>query len=145
MALCSGRTSASTLSTPTRRAIAAAVRALSPVNHHPDAEGSQRGDGCGRSILDGVSLGDNAAEATVERYEHRRTRLFRKSIEAGLQLRRVDSGIVEQATVADGDLPAVHESANALAGDRIELGGLDRDEAFLPCSTHDGPGQWVLR
>ena len=76
---------------PTWRAIAVAVRALSPViiaTWMP--ESTERGDGGSGVLLDGVGDGDHAAGLPVDRDEHRRAARFGESVDLGVQVGGVD-------------------------------------------------------
>ncbi|MEQ1699060.1 MAG: hypothetical protein ABMA25_03070 [Ilumatobacteraceae bacterium] len=113
-ALCSGSTSARPRSMPTWRAIAVAVRALSPV-----------------IIATWIPSPRRAARVG-------------ESVNLGIQVGGVDRGLVEESTVANEDLVAVDERSDAFAGNRLEVGRRRQLESSVADAGDDRLGEGVL-
>ena len=99
----------------------------------------------GRGLFfNGVGHRDNACRGAVDGDQHRGTAGFGESAHLCGEGGDVDVGVVEEALVADQDLAALHEGPDALAGDGVELCGVDKVEAAVSGTGDDGLGQGVL-
>ena len=118
---------------PTWPAIAAAVRALSPVIITVvEAQAVQRGDGRHRVGFDGVGDGEHAGGLAVDRDEDGGLALARRTGSAtAWRGCGVDAGVGEQPGGADQYRAAVDGGPDALAGDRGEPGHRRQVQAAL--------------
>src|SRR5579884_2823458 len=118
--------------------------AVAGQHHDADAFFVQKPDRFRRGFLNGIHYAEDTSGPAINHDEHYRLTFLAQGLRAPLEWRSVRTQFGCEPPVAKRDPAAVHNAGDSLAGDRLEVAGLDETQTLVARARDDCLGQRML-